>query len=755
MHQSSGFPSPFTPENEKFDFKEGGSVPKKDFFKRAVDYAEEVHINTRSNENKKITKLKESYVGHDEFNLPQLNTTDGVPNTVTVRDYGLSKNKIDQLLGEWLTQSISGSVESINTNAKAAKLEQVITLLTIKDYKPYIDKLRKEAGVPVFENIEVPEDEKEFNELLNAKSRNEMIMQYFLNDMIQRGNIKLDFFENLKDVLLGSKCFGKAYIAENGKVLYRPIDSRFALYEESYGDPFLKRSPYLGERRPMYIHELLMEYPEIEDDKEIRDRIKSWSENGTETSSLLETGYFSMDQNRLLADTSTIEFYGFEPFRRKITIDPISKNPLQEADLSERYYQDNMGKLKKGVDRGKWQIETRYKKVVYESTKIGTDIYIRYGKKKNVIASINDPFMARLSYQGLLFNTTNGKRVSVMKMLELLKEQYNIVRFQINRELAKSKGLIITYDRAFLPKVEDTGKAISMTQVIHKMVNHGYYDYNSAADGNASGEKIDAEKAIRVHDLGLSSAMPVLIQLGQDIERVADMISGINDDRQGLTPASSTATNAVNNIQNSRFKTAPINYFFNRFCEETLLLMLEYKKVSAAFLTPEEDSMLIGDENIGFLQITPDIANDDYRVKLTDGSKEAKIREYLRNYLMPQAVNAGEQTLEDAAESEMAETLVEAKKVLADGWKKIKQVQAMQQQAQEQSKQVMAQQSIAAMKEDREDKQSHEVGLEIVKGIVKTAVNTQEALNSYDLAQRQAIADQNQTLLENSSQTEI
>lgn len=736
----SGFPSQITRVTSK---------NLEQICKQAIDYAVNLHYSRRQNRIQRITKSKNSYAGYVSVDgRDYLNNAYGPDNIVQYVDYRLSKKKIDIIAGEWLEAPLNSTVYSINSAAKTAKFDNLVMANSIKSHKEQIKKLREVAGVNVYNGVDIDMDEKTLMDMMSAKSRNEMIMNYMLKKYIKTNGLKSDLLSNLMDVLLGAECYGKVYLDAFGRPKYRPIDNRFALYQESDNDPYLERSPYWGEQRPMFAHEILMEYPTLKPDEV--EMIEEWGRNGAPGSdSINGSGYITNYGNTHLINTYAIEFLMFEPntTKKEKTIKNGESIEIKN-DLSNDYYVDNEGKLKKGVEKGMWQLDTKYRPILYEAVRIEGTIYTNLKKKGNVIASVENPTKYHSSYTGMLLNTINGERISLQESLEEIKEQYNVVRFQINRELAKSKGLVIMYDRAFLPKDPHTNEPLSFDKVLYKMVNEGIYDYNSAAEG-FDGDTAAAAAAIKVHDLSISKSMPVLIQLAQELEATADIISGINGDRQGQTPASSTATNALNNLQNSRSVTKPIMFFFNAFCEKVMLRILEYTKVSWTYLLPEEGAMVIGDEAMGFLQVTKDISNDDFDVYLSDGQKEQEVRGYIRNVIVPASLNAKEMRPQDALEVEVQETLAEAQAVLAKGWDKIKQIEIQQQQMANQSQQAQVEQNLAAAKEAREDQQAHELGLKIVEGEEKKGIAAAQAVTDYNMAAMKAATDQVNTILQN------
>jgi len=272
--------------------------------------------------------------------------------------------------------------------------------------------------------------------------------------------------------------------------------------------------------------------------------------------------------------------------------------------------------------------------------------------------------------------------------------------FQINREMGKAKGKVVTYDLAALPR----GKNVK--DVLHDMADDGVYFYNSAQEGNATGKNIDVGQHVKEIDLGVSRTIEILIPLKMQLQDMADRLTGIPDERMGQIAPQSTVTNAQSNIAASRTITEPMFYFMDRFTERVFSRILEAIKVSWGVMASSEADMIVGDAAKGFFKATSNIANDDYGATLIDGREEAMIRSTL-DHLAEVSINAKELRLKDWLKGRMSETLGEYEEVLTKGWDEVEAMRLKNAQIRAESvdKKTEAQYQIAL--EDREDRQAH------------------------------------------------
>lgn len=705
--------------------------------KQCIDYATNYYNGYRRRQIKKITLLVDSYNGTtDAKNFTYLNETYGKANLAHYVDYRLGRPKVDALVGEFLARPLNGTIYTINKEAKSRKLQNYEFTLGRWAANEQLEAQKQMVGYDVFEGMQLPKvstpdgpDQATAKPDYNIKETNERIMQTLVKMFIEKENngqdAKSRFASNYLDVLISAECFGKVDITRDNKLQFREIDPRNALFEEIDRDPFMSLTPYIGEARLMFIHDILSEFELTPTQKqnlyEIRDR---WDPNVNTSSEQWRNNYRLVEKN-LAVMVYTIEWYVPKPFYTKVVKDPNNPNgqPYRKA-LSTEYYNKNYKQILRDVENGKYTIETKYKRTIWETTRIGADMYVNMREKPNIIGSLDNPYTTKYSYTGMLLNTRDGVRISLLETLENISRLFNMVMFQLGRELAKAKGKVVTYDRAYLPK----GK--TMKDVMYKLTNDGIYDYDSSADGNMSGTSVEVNGSIREIDLGISQNVQVLLTLKVQLQDMADRLSGISNERVGDIAASATVGNTQTAIQGSRNVTGSLNYFFDRYVENVVMRAAEYNKIIYGFLNTDEGGTIIGDDAVGFLKVTKDIAADDYGYFLSDGRKEDEIRAFGRG-LMEFSLNANQLHVADAMQAEMSETLVEYVAALKKGWKNVQDI-AKQQVAQEQqaaaAQQQQAQEGQAAMQERQFDQQKE---LANVKGQVKIAEQTNKAQNQH------------------------
>ncbi|MAH46771.1 hypothetical protein CMI37_13160 [Candidatus Pacearchaeota archaeon] len=688
------FPRQDIPESKK----------NKAWCKKMLDYAvSQFEYLNRNRE--RILRLRRAYNGTiDKRRIQYLTNTYGKKIKTRFIDYKIGRPKIDLVNGEWLKRTLNSTVQSENKEAKNKKMDKYYRTLGMMEVKPQLEELKELVGFDPYQGMELPNKDNMDQPRINVKLKNEVFMQHALNHHIRIRDMKTKLSKNFKDLEITSETFGMIDLKENGTVDYIPIKPENAIYIESENDDFLQHSPIMGHKRYMFVQDILSEYSQDKEfqgtkGKELRDKLEQLrGDSGTYND--IDSGYYK-NWYKVIGEELAIIVYRIEWKSSRPVYTKIFPNN-RRAEISPEYYEKNKKKIQNDEKNKKYELRKEWKIELWESTRIGQDIDIRCRRKPYQLRSVDPPHDPWYSYVGLLFNTENGIRVSLLEMLDDISFLYNVVMFQINRELAKAKGKAVAYDLAGLPKGQ------TMKDIMYNLADDGLYLYNSSQEGNKIGRDVMIQGTIKEIDLGISNTISVLIPLKAELQLMADRLTGITEERQGQISASSTVTNAQSNIVASRTMTEPMFYYMERFTERVFSKMLEAVKVAWGLMSTGEADLIIGDEGKGFLKATSDIANDDYGVYLIDGREEQEIKAKL-DMLAQVSVNAKELRLQDWLKVSLAETLGEAQESLEKGWKEMEEARMQADQMRNQTRQQELQQQMQMAIEDREDKQEHDI----------------------------------------------
>lgn len=674
--------------------------------KEMLDYAVDQY-ESRRERRARLEKLYSSYNGIiDKAEIDSIIKTTGKKSKTKYVKYRLGRTKMKQLHGEFLEIPIKAQVATVNREAQNEKMQKYKTMLGMAIAKPQIEQVRS-MGYDVFPGMEIPDkSNKKFWDVNNFKLANERVMGTIIKDKLINQRLKTQFYQNFVDLTIAAEMFGKNERDADGIDTYRYIPAKYAMYEETVFDPNLERSPYLGEVRPLYYHEILTN-PEFKLNKDQKDILKE-ARQDYNTDSLSKMS--EMINGNVAFYVYTIQWKGLEKVYLKTSEAKGSSVPYKMI-LSEEYYDENKVKIEKDVKAKKYKVEIFYREIVWTASRIHKDIYTIAKKEKFIIQRLNEngKFRADFDYTGLLFSTVNGWRVSVQEVIYELERIYDDIRFMINKEIRKIRGDTLIYDDAFLPK----GK--QFIDILHSVSEDGVVRYNSSSEGNMTGSESDSNKVgIGALNLGQSQALIVLMNQAMDVERVMDRITGMNDARQGLEKATATASGNQNNIEASRSMTYDIFYFMKDYEERVLMKLAEKTKLNQVYFGKDGRQFVFSDSEIKYLITTKNLIFSNYAVSINDGRREQDVLQKIEQ-MFPQEINAGGLRTKDVAKFLMEDNFAHAIKVLDEAHEELEAIRIQQSRVDQESQQQATQAQVQMATDDREDRQNHDKEMEVLR----------------------------------------
>lgn len=693
-----------------------------------LDYAQDILRSSDYNR----TLMDEAYRAYNGEKTPAsilwLTKTYGKQNRAKFVSYRPHKTKLQLMVGEFLTRPLAATVETINRDAKFEKMQQMDYYYGAMVAKKELNELKIKAGVDVLEGAEIPDSEGDPAwERLSPKDKEESLMQVILNEQIPALDLKQKFSEDLLNCAITSMIYGKVERDEQGETRYISIDPRDAIYEEIKGDTFLEKSPIMGCRQWMSINDVLRRYRLTQKQIELLKDISTSPRNYQSNSVRYNQG------GNLVVEVIHIEWKSVIPMYFKkmpktasqLAFDPSEKYIIVELDTEK--YETNKAWYDEQVKKGKFEIEVKYREDLWEATRIGglKELDVNMRRSLFQLRKVDDPTRILAgSYSGYLCGTVDGKRISMFNEMENWSNIFDIVMYQILKDINKHKGTVLGFNTAAL------GRKSSVKEINYDIVNDGFVTYDTSATGNFHGRDVSLNNILQTYDLGLSSSFGSLIQFKNDILAMMDRMTGINENREGQIMASTTATNANSAIQASRTITEPFFYGVYLYINKTLMKIVESTKVTWAFYKLEKGEQILGFSKFKWLQVTQEIGYKDYGVHLQDGGKYAQVKQVMQS-LLEASLNAKEMRPEDALKFMLAETFADQKAILEESWAKVQEIQSERQQSQMQAQQQMAQEQqqfqLQLAQENREDLQAHDINKIDRKGEWDMKIKNEEA----------------------------
>lgn len=719
---------------------------RKDSYKVAyLNYAEQLLINYNDSRSR-MTRLYESYNGvKTPLSLAWIERRYGKQNAAKYIAYRVGRTKLSLLHGEMLKRPLSSTVETINSDAISAKMKQMDVMIGAMLAKDELKRLKDIAGVDVMEGAPVPESEDDpIWKKMSPKDKEEDIMQIILDEQLIELDVKKKVADCFLDLLITSMCYCKLEVDQNGDVQLHRIDPRDAIFEEIQGDDYLEKSPIMGCRQTLSIQEILTRYDLTKDQRDKLDnaRLNPSLYIGAQG---ISRGYMRQVSGQMVADVIHIEWDSVTPMyykkspKTKSQMEVDSGSDVYTLEMDARYYEDNIDMHSKNIAKGEYQIETRYRIVKYEATRIGGCIDVNMREKPYQVRSMDDPTQVMNStYHGYICSTVDGVRISIQQMVENFDNMYDVNMYQINKDLARAKGKALFYDLAGLPE----GK--KMKDIMYQVLNDGIVSFNSAAAGNFAGKNLDLTNAIKEIDLGLSASLEYSLRLQDNILNQLNQITGINENREGQIAASSTATNANSAISASRTITEPIFFGMNGLVKRLLHSVVNVSALSWAFYKVEKGEQILGTDKFKYLQASKELGYKDYGVHIEDGSRYMEMRKDMKE-LMSISLNAKEIRPMDAYKVLLSETTAQMKAALETSWDQMQKAAAMSDQVNNQVQQQIAaaklQQQVDLANADREDRQEQAITEINVAADAQIRVDDNKAKNQFYHQQQKTESD--------------
>lgn len=701
--------------------------------KQVIDFAVTHKISNKTDD-VAIQKNYDIYngIGKKKYGSDFVSKPYGSTRRTPFIEYMLARGKINRLKNEFLDLPLKSTVSTLNREARSEKEEEIKQVVGLSEFKNEIESVRK-SGLNLFPGMDIPDKKgiKDFDPV-KFRTTNEVIGQAIVNKKIHNKKFQMKLGVAFLDVALSTGGFVKLQRANDGQWDIRVIKHKDMIYYSGADDLFVDGTPLIGEVRKMYLQDIIQEFELSEDEIKEVENMAGDFEN--QTSSVA-----GKSGNDFFYTAYTVQWIAIESEITKIEDKKGSDVPYRTS-ISNKHYKKNKNRYEKADNVS---IEVKYREVLYEGTRIGGDFYcgIQVVEDQVQTSRGGDYINAYTDYLGILVGHFDGINVAYPNMLEALDLTYNIIRFQINRELSKLKGALFTYDEAFLPKDKTSFK-----DMLHEV------DEDSVIRTDSSDTETDTGKGPSINQiiLGGYEILNALVALGNDVENSMDMIIGFNKPRMGVTNASSTATSAQSDLMMSKISTYDIFYHFNEFVSEIFYMVLQKEKISWKAGEANSEGLIYSDDEEIFIPSSIAFSDDDLGVMITDGRKEREIRERIRPSIQSD-IAAGNLRSSDFVDFELTESLAKAVSVLRKGWEavdaaKAKQTQNAQSTAIEQSK--IAQEGAQAM---NEDDQLHDKEMIILRGIVDERLKKVEGMiglgSEYQKAKNQGIQSE-QTAME-------
>lgn len=203
-------------------------------------------------------------------------------------------------------------------------------------------------------------------------------------------------------------------------------------------------------------------------------------------------------------------------------------------------YKDNEGKDQKKYVDEKYKADTlngekikyEYISEWYEGTKIGRDIYVKYGPRPIQFRDPDNPSLCHPGVVGNILNTNSSKAKSLMGYMKPYQLLYNFFMYRLQQDFLKYQGHIAKFNLAMKPDNWSMDKVMYYMQQFGMLIEDPFNEgQEGAATGKlAGGIGYNQGSGIQIGDANLIN---MNMQMLDFLERRIGDISGVSPQRKG------------------------------------------------------------------------------------------------------------------------------------------------------------------------------------------------------------------------------
>lgn len=264
----------------------------------------------------------------------------------------------------------------------------------------------------------------------------------------------------------------------------------------------------------------------------------------------------------------------------------------------------------------------------YTGVRIGTHIYIPYGKEEEVVRSADDPKECTLSVNGIFYADRNGDPFSIMLTTANLQDRFDMLNFYRDNVIAESGTVGDWIDLAYLPKMlggELTERLMKWKAykkqgiAIIDSSQEGLPPMNTTFGGYDDTIKVQTIQAI---DLAI-----------QRTEETCSSITGVFREKLGGIEQKDAVTNVQVGVRQSSYITKQYYQVMDLMTREILLDILNLAKI--VYKNGFAGTLILGERlNKIFTALPEHYTTTDYDIHVTDSADIIKEQETIKQITM-------------------------------------------------------------------------------------------------------------------------
>ena len=276
----------------------------------------------------------------------------------------------------------------------------------------------------------------------------------------------------------------------------------------------------------------------------------------------------------------------------------------------------------------------------WEGTKIGKDIYLQMRPRPVQFNKLNNPSYCHPGIVGQIYNTNQGRAVSLMDRMKNYQYMYDVIWDRLNKAISTNYGKIFELDLAKVPANWEIEKWLHFAVVNKIAVVDSFKEgTQGAATGKlAGGFNTQGGRAI---DMETGSYIQQHIQLLEFIKMEMSEIAGVTKQREGSIHQNETASGVERSVNQSSHIT---EYWFTTHEKVKIRVLQAFLETAKIALKGNNKKVqhILDDQSIQMLNIDGnEFCEADYGIVCTSSAKSVELENLLKQYAQAFIQNGG------------------------------------------------------------------------------------------------------------------
>lgn len=606
----------------------------------------------------------------------------GIGNPTSVEFVPLIRKHVDALVGEFLGTPILPKI-SCKDNKTISNISREKELMISREIYSTLQKNLKNKLLDFMESgdenkLVDPYIQTQLDRLVedlnnNFVSQYEVAAQNVLQYIMQCR--QTDFTTKLKQLLIDLLCTGYTFYRvkpspEKTNVQIEVLNPLNVFPDRNPNSPYIKDSYRVVVRKWLTRSQILNEYGR-ELSKEDITRLKdNWKQELDYSAKYIKMIHTQGEQSLgIIGDHEAVVAPG-SPNKNETYENNYSLIPVYEVEWTETDKDFNMN--------------------LYQTIRIGQEIYILRGKKSDVKRSIDNPSYCTLTVNGVYFDNRNNEPFSLVLACASLQDKYNLLHFYRDNLIANSGTVGDWIDTSIIP----AQLGVNLPERLKKwqaLKKQGLALLDTAQEGRLATGQAQLNTIFNGYDDTVKVQAIQAIQLAIDsVEQTTSSITGVFRERLNGIEAKDAVTNVKIGQNNSFIISKQWYQQMDVVVEEILTDCLDEAKV--VYKKGLSGQLILGDKFQKIFTALPEhFTTSDYDIHVVANQDIVKDLESIKQ-MIPEFVKAGAMDPSTIFDVLTSKSLSDAKYKVQIAMKKQKeennQIGQLQQQLQEAQQQL-------------------------------------------------------------------